>query len=93
MSRRRKGVEQLFTQVNIVCRCGVQLGKVIKQQGRYLVPRSIEFRDQPDPTPESGKIVRRCPECGADYQRRWSAVRQILDKMEEDGVSRGTLGP
>lgn len=98
MSRRRRGVEKSYTRLNVVCVCGEALGKVYKQpmpggRNRYIIPRPLEFRDLPEPTPTSGKMVRRCPECGAEFQRRWDKLREMLDEMETRGIPIGEVGP
>lgn len=92
MSRRR-GAERDFYMLRIVCLCGEPLGKVCKTGGRYLAPSPLEFRDLPEPTETSGKLVRRCPECGAEFQRRWDRLRAALDEMETRGVHFVQMGP
>lgn len=97
MSRRRRGIEREFVSLYVVCVCGIKLGRVLKQpwpEGRqYLVPKPLEFRDVPEPTDETGKVARRCPECGAEFQRRWDKLRAMLDEMETRGVKSARLTP
>lgn len=95
MSRRRQNVEKRWTELNIVCGCGKHLGKVVKQPIRHVNPYRIqpplEFVDLPEPTPTSGKVVRKCPECGRNFERRWDGLRALLDDTERTGRAAATV--
>lgn len=93
MSRRRRGVDRTFATLHIVCGCGARLGRVAKMRGSvhpYVVFPPLELRQAtapsvPEPTPTGGKIARKCPECGAEFQRTWPKVQAALDDLEARG--------
>lgn len=96
MSRRKPqgSSQRMDTTIRVVCACGLPLGAVLKRQhtGEYLVAgKYLAFRDRPEPTPTSGKVAGRCPECWAEFQRRWDRVCAQLDANEQNGTTRDVI--
>lgn len=98
MSRRRKGIERLDTVITVQCRCGLALGRVWRDAEAHLgteAPRyhasRLEFRDVSPDDPVSGKIARKCPECGYDFQRRWVKMKALLDDLAKRDTRTFTL--